>query len=209
MRNHLGQVENLALHAVNALHHNQNLGPRPARARLASGNGLAHHLFQMSHVVVAKRGDLGRTALAAGNQRGVVQRVADNQPSLAHQTRQHRRVGLKAHSKHHGRLLAHKARHGALQLVVHVGGAKLGPRSANTYAVALQRTLHVLSDPLVAVGKAQIVVAAQIQTATRRTSPCQRLVVHAGRKRTSLLHQNVCSGLGSNRPVPAVANPRK
>eukprot|EP00639_Heterosigma_akashiwo_P007901 CAMPEP_0194596312 /NCGR_PEP_ID=MMETSP0292-20121207/25589_1 /TAXON_ID=39354 /ORGANISM="Heterosigma akashiwo, Strain CCMP2393" /LENGTH=281 /DNA_ID=CAMNT_0039456559 /DNA_START=372 /DNA_END=1218 /DNA_ORIENTATION=- len=69
------QVADLALHRVDALHHDQHLLPGAAGARLPQGDRLPQHLPQSLRVVVGEGADLGPRGAAAGHDRGVVQRV--------------------------------------------------------------------------------------------------------------------------------------
>jgi len=53
-----GQVGHLALHAVDALHHNQDLLPWPIYSRLTLCYRLPEHQLQMFHIIVCKHLDM-------------------------------------------------------------------------------------------------------------------------------------------------------
>ena len=105
----LGQAHNGALHAVDALDHDQYLLPRAARDRMAFDDGLLQLGLQVDRVVVLEHLDRGARQARAEHQRRVIQLVAEYEAALADQSRYVERVGGEAHAEGDGRVDAEEA----------------------------------------------------------------------------------------------------
>mmetsp|Transcript_37802 Transcript_37802/g.89766 ORF Transcript_37802/g.89766 Transcript_37802/m.89766 type:complete len:207 (+) Transcript_37802:584-1204(+) len=129
------EVAHLPLHAVDALHHDEDLPPRAVRPGLPLRDGVPQHALEVPRVVVPEDPDLGARAPHPADDGGVVQGIADDKVSGAHQRRQDHAVGRKAHPKHDRVLLPKEARDVPLELHVLGAGSAHRPGAARAPAV--------------------------------------------------------------------------
>ena len=76
------QIADLALHAVDALDHDQDLAPRPPRARPAVRDGLPQYFFERLRVVVLEGPDESAGSAAPSDDRAMIELVTDNKVCL-------------------------------------------------------------------------------------------------------------------------------
>mmetsp|Transcript_10372 Transcript_10372/g.30469 ORF Transcript_10372/g.30469 Transcript_10372/m.30469 type:complete len:231 (+) Transcript_10372:459-1151(+) len=126
------QVADLALHAINALDHDEDLAPRPPRPRSPVRDGLAQHLFERFRVVVLEGPDQGAGGPTPSDDRRVVELITDDQVTSSHQRRYGRRIRAVAHVEHDRVLLAHELRDFRFELPVEGCRAHARPRASTT-----------------------------------------------------------------------------
>jgi hypothetical protein len=116
----LSEAAHLALHAINALNHYEDLIPRPVRPWLPLRNGGTQDTLQMFWLVVAEHFHPGGTAAHAVHNTAMVQRIGHHQCAFAaHQYGQSQAVGREAHAEDKRSGLAHEGCHFSLKLHVH------------------------------------------------------------------------------------------
>mmetsp|Transcript_16757 Transcript_16757/g.33535 ORF Transcript_16757/g.33535 Transcript_16757/m.33535 type:complete len:418 (+) Transcript_16757:562-1815(+) len=119
------EAANLPLHAVQPLHHHQDLSPRPVRARLPLCDRAAQPVLQADRAVVLEHLNASSTPARADHDRRVVELIAQDQPACSHQRRKHGRVRCKPHTEDNRSWLPNEFSHALLQFLMSVRRPKL------------------------------------------------------------------------------------
>ncbi len=157
-----GQVADVALHRVDAVHHHQHAA--------AVVGGALQHLVELVEPVVAERPQPRPRHHHAVHDRGVVAGVADHGVARAEQRRQAAHVGLVAGGEDDRVAGAHPLGDLALELLVERRGAVQEARAGKAGAVGLERLAGRLLHARVA-GEAEVVVGARASRAPCPPSP--------------------------------------
>ena len=112
------EVADGSLHAVDALHHHQDLLPGAVVPGLALDDRFAQDFLQVSRVVVAEHPDGSLSSSSAIHDGSVVQRVGDDQRLLAHEDGDRGGVRAVAHRIHDGTFFANKVCNCTLELLM-------------------------------------------------------------------------------------------
>ena len=161
------QVADLALHAINALDHDEDLPPRPPRARPPVRDSLPQYFFERFRVVVLEGPDQSAGSSTTSDDRAMIELVAHDEVASSHEGGYSGRIRPVAHVEHDRVLLAHELRAFRFELSVERGRADARPRAATTrrplpcsFEYGFATSVHPV------VGEAQVVVGAQVQTPT-------------------------------------------
>jgi hypothetical protein len=161
--NDLGQADNGALHAVHALHNDQNLLPGATRDRVAVDDALLELGLQVDRVVVLEHLDSGAGETRAEHERGMIQCVAHDQAIFAYQSGYVESIGGEAHAECDGGLDAQKLGHRLLELQMTLHGAELVPRATRGHTVVADALHSRTRARSVVLGEAQIVIRAHVE----------------------------------------------
>eukprot|EP00754_Rhynchopus_humris_P020294 Rhum_TRINITY_DN14689_c1_g2::Rhum_TRINITY_DN14689_c1_g2_i1::g.109791::m.109791 len=197
------QVDDLALHAVDALAHDDNLLPRLVRPRLPLPDGPTDHGLQVGEVVVPEHERLRSGAAGAGDERRVVEAVRDEQGPRGGEDGQRRRVRREAHGHDDRGLLPDELRRQLLQLRERRRVAGVGGRAAGGGTEGAHALLHGVQDVVRVLREAEVVVAREVHAADRLPGEVEGQVVVL---RRALHHAHLRPGARVDGAVPAVAD---
>ena len=143
-----GHVRDVALHRVDAVHHDHR-----ALARAVP----LHPALEVAEVAVVEPLGLAIGHLGAVDDRGVVELVQVDHLAAAHQARDQAEVGRVAGGEDEAGFLAQELGQGALELLVEVEGAVQEPAAGAPRAVPVEGTARGL-EHLGVVGQAEVIV---------------------------------------------------
>ena len=201
----LGQVDDGALHAVDALDYDEYLLPRTVRAILAVDDRFLKLLLQIIRIcsgtnnkrnininidlatkinsvicqfitIVFEDLNGGARQARAEHERGVVELVAEYEAALADQIGNVGGVGGEAHAEDDGALDAEEGGHTLLDLAMDLERAELLARRARGHRVLADGRYRVGGALAVVLGKAEVVVRAQVERLDESTAALERPV---------------------------------
>lgn len=175
------QVDESALHRVQALDNEEDFLPRAVRAGLTLRDALPEEVLEVVHVVVLVLAHHGARQARAEPDRRVVELVRDDEAPFAHEGRERRRVGRKAHRDDHRVLGAEELCDEALRLDVERARADVVARAMQRHTHLAHNHLGLVGAGPARLGKAEVVVRRYVER-LRRLARKDKVVEVVGRR---------------------------